>query len=154
MTACSSISIDAEPEFANPTVAGQARRNFPQRKQGDRFVNSTATPATPNAAESSSRTWAILSHVGGLLTTWIGPLVIYLIKKSDPGSEFAAANAKEALNFQITLFLVFLLLMITVVGMFLIFVPVLCNLILSIIAAVKASNGQAYRYPLTLRLIK
>lgn len=106
------------------------------------------------AAESGDRTWAILSHVGGLLTSWIGPLVIYLIKKSEPGGEFAAANAKEALNFQITLFIVFVVLMISVVGMFLLFVPILGNLILSIVAAVKASNGVSYRYPLTIRLIK
>lgn len=110
------------------------------------------TPVPP--AQNGDRTWAILAHVGGLLTSWIAPLVIYLIKKSEPGSEAAAANAKEALNFQITLFLVFVLLMVSVVGVFLLFVPILCNLIFSIVAAVKASNDQAYRYPMTLRLIK
>jgi uncharacterized Tic20 family protein len=47
-----------------------------------------------------------------------------------------------------------LILMITVVGMFLIWVPLLLNLIFSIMGAVKASNGVAYRYPFIIRLIK
>lgn len=110
--------------------------------------------ASTGSVQNSARTWAIFSHIGGLFTSWIAPLVIYLIKKSEPGSEVAASNAKEALNFQITLFAVFVILMISVVGVFLIFIPMLCNLIFSIIAAVKASNDVEYRYPLTIRLIK
>ena len=47
-----------------------------------------------------------------------------------------------------------MLLIFSMVGMFLLFIPMLWNLIFSIIAAVKASNGVAYRYPFILRLIK
>lgn len=100
------------------------------------------------------RTFAILAHIGGLFTSWIAPLVIYLIKKSDPADSFGAENAKEALNFQLTLFILLLVMMFTFVGLFLIWIPMLFNLVVSIVAAVKASNGVAFRYPLTLRLIK
>ena len=109
---------------------------------------------TMTAVAPENRTFAILAHVSGLLTSWLGPLVLYLIKKSDPNEAFAASNAKEALNFQITMFMILVGMMVTVVGIFLIFIPMIYNLVCCIMAAVKASNGQAWRYPLTLRLIK
>jgi uncharacterized protein len=103
---------------------------------------------------SPDRTFAILAHIGGLFTSWIAPLVIYLIKKPEAGAEFATDNAKEALNFQITVFIVYMALTISVFGLFLIFVPMVFNLVCCILAAVKASNGESFRYPLTLRLVK
>ena len=109
---------------------------------------------TANPGPSSDRTFAILAHIGGLFTSWVGPLIIYLIKKSDESASFSTANAKEALNFQITLFIVLMLLMFSFVGIFLIFIPLIFNLIVCIMAAVKASNGVSFKYPLTLRLIK
>jgi uncharacterized Tic20 family protein len=109
---------------------------------------------TLNGAAKENRTFATLSHIGGLFTSWVGPLVIFLIKKSDPSESFATDQAKEALNFQINVFLICMLLVFSMVGVFLMFIPILWNLIFSIIAAVKASNGVVYRYPFILRLIK
>ena len=103
---------------------------------------------------SSDRTFAVLAHVGGLFTSWVAPLVIFLIKKSDQSASFSTANAKEALNFQITMFILFMILIFSFVGIFLLFIPMIFNLIVSIMAAVKASNGISFRYPLTIRLIK
>ena len=110
------------------------------------------TTSTPPVA-SEDRTFAILAHIGGLFTSWVAPLVIFLVKK-DAGDAFTTENAKEALNFQITLFIVFMVMMFSFVGIFLIFIPMIFNLVVSIMAAVKASNGVSFRYPLTLRLIK
>lgn len=110
----------------------------------------------------ADKTWGILAHLSPIVGWFIpyfgniiAPLVIWLIKKdTDP---FAEACAKEALNFQISLsiygFVVFLLCFI-VIGIFLIPVLFVAAIVLMIIAAVKASNGEVYRYPLTLRLIK
>lgn len=106
---------------------------------------------------NGGRTLAILVHIGGLFTSWIAPLVIYLISKSDPNAAFATDNARESLNFQITVFIAFFvcfILAFLVIGVFLIWIVMLANLILCIMAAVKASNGVAYRYPMTIRLIK
>lgn len=103
------------------------------------------------------KTFAILAHIGGLFTSWIAPLIIFLIKKSDPDSTFAADQAKEALNFQITVFLIYVacfFLSFVVIGLFLFWIAMMSNLVLCIVAAVKSSNGVAYRYPLTLRLIQ
>ena len=112
------------------------------------------TETTVSAAAPGNRTLAILSHIGGLFTCWVAPLIIFLISKSNPGEAYATEQAKEALNFQLTVFIVYFVLGITIVGMFLFFIPMLWNLILSIMAAVKASNGEHYKYPLTIRFIK
>ncbi|MBJ6977989.1 DUF4870 domain-containing protein [Luteimonas sp. MC1782] len=107
--------------------------------------------------------------LGGLLTTawggsigcFIGPLVIWLLKKDT--MPFVGDQAKEALNFNITvaiIFLVLFLMTIFTLGIGIIitgplFVVVgLSWLVFTIIAAIKANDGIAYRYPLTLRLIK
>jgi uncharacterized Tic20 family protein len=104
--------------------------------------------------KSQDKTLAILVHLAGLFTSWVGPLIIYLIKKdSDP---FTAANAREALNFQLTIMVALIIsyiLVFIIVGVFMVGIVMLINLIFSIRAAVKASNGSNYRYPFTIRLI-
>ena len=117
---------------------------------------SNTIPTTTPAAKTD-KTFAILSHIGGIFFGFIPSLIIYLIKKSEPGHEFDAENAKEALNFQISIMIAWFacfILTFAIIGAFLIPIIILANLILCIIAAVKASNGENYRYPLTLRLIK
>jgi len=111
---------------------------------------------TPVATtQAGDKTLAILVHIGSIFFSWLAPLVVYLIKKGS-GDEFATANAREALNFQITVaigFVISIILSFVLIGIFLIWILVLANLILCIIAAVNASNGVVYRYPLTLRLV-
>lgn len=112
---------------------------------------------TPALSAEADRTFAILAHIGGLLTSWLAPLVIYLIRKSEPGASFSTEQAKEALNFQITLVLAYvacLILSFVLIGLLLFWVVIFADLVFCIIAAVKTSNGVAYRYPFTLRLIK
>jgi len=82
----------------------------------------------------------------------IPPLVIYLIKKDE--SPYVAAHAKESLNFQITISLVCIALIITIIGLLLLWVVGIGALILVIVATIKASENKMYRYPLTWRLIK
>ena len=123
--------------------------------------------------QQTDRTWDVLSHLAAIVFLLgvpfgniLGPLVVWLIKRSDSPS--VDAHGKEALNFQISLTLYLMVavgvtvgLMLVLIGFLLlplliiaaIVVPVL-DLILIIIAAVKASNGEFYRYPLTLRLIR
>ena len=135
----------------------------------------TSTPPPPPAADAPSREerqWAMFAHlsalVGGLLTSaiggwgfFIGPLVIWLMKKEE--MPFAGDQAKEALNFNITVSAIFLILLIlTIVSLGLgaiLTLPIMLvvgigALVLIIMAAIKANDGVAYRYPLTVRLIK
>ena len=108
-----------------------------------------------------ARQWAMFCHLSALLGIWIpfgtliGPLVLWQLKReSDP---FIDAQGKEALNFQITVAIaaaISLLLMIVVIGFFLFGLVAIGALVLTIIAGVKANEGQPYRYPFTWRLVK
>lgn len=107
------------------------------------------------------RNWALGAHLSGLLGyvvvvgSVIGPLVIWLVKKEE--SEYIAEQALEALNFQITIFILSLIcavLALCVVGLLLLFPILVADLVLTIMAAVAASRGEPYRYPFSLRLIR
>jgi len=97
---------------------------------------------------------AILTHILGLLTGFLGPLVLYLVVK--PEDVFAREHAKEALNFQITLvigFIVSFVLVFILIGILGLIVLGLMDLIFSIMGAVAASNEQEFRYPVSIRFI-
>ncbi|MDR2710393.1 MAG: DUF4870 domain-containing protein [Burkholderiales bacterium] len=104
------------------------------------------------------KTMAMLAHLLGILTGFIGALIIWLISKDkNPAQPFATSQAKEALNFQITILIatvVCWILMFVLIGAILIFVVIIFNIVFCIIAGIKANNGEEYRYPLALRLIK
>lgn len=98
---------------------------------------------------------ALLSHLLSLVIGVIAPLVIWLIKKDE--SVFVAEHAKESLNFQISLLIysfVVTILCFAVIGFVLIPFLAVFALVVIIIATVKASKGESYRYPLTIRLVK
>lgn len=113
-------------------------------------------PPPPVVAEDERR-MALLSHVLAILFGFIPPLIIWLVNKdASPAKPFVVDQAKEALNFQITVLLAVVLsclLMIVVIGFLLLPAVALVNLVFCIIAAIKANDGERYRYPLTLRLI-
>jgi uncharacterized protein len=109
--------------------------------------------STPSSDE---RTLGILSHILAIIPGIgiLGPLVIFLIKKD---SQFVGENARESLNFQITVYLagiVFGILTTILIGFALLALLVLANFVLVIVATIKASENKIYRYPFTLRLIK
>jgi uncharacterized Tic20 family protein len=100
------------------------------------------------------RNYAVIAHLLGILISFLGPLVIWLIKKDD--SPFVDDQAREALNFQITIFIAEAVAgMLTMVAIGCILLPVIlvANFVLCIVAAVAAAQGRWYRYPMTLRLI-
>ena len=84
----------------------------------------------------------------------IAPLVIWLIKKDE--NAFVAEQAKEALNFQISMtiyMLVAAVLTFVVIGFIMIPVLLVLDIVLTIMAAVEANKGRTYRYPLTIRFV-
>lgn len=117
-------------------------------------------PTTPQSSDpsmptSEERNLAMLCHLLSILVGWIGPLIIWLIKKES--SAYVNDQGKEALNFQITVFMAAIVcgvLTLVVIGCFLLPVVVVGNIVFSIIAAVRASKGERYRYPFAIRLIK
>jgi uncharacterized Tic20 family protein len=110
--------------------------------------------------EEEERKWAMFAHIGTFSSMFIplgniiAPIVIWQMKKSE--SAFVVDQAKESLNFQITLMIyvvISFLLVFIIIGFFLIFGLVIFSLIMVIVAGVKANEGEHYRYPMTLRLI-
>jgi uncharacterized Tic20 family protein len=100
------------------------------------------------------RNLAMLAHLFGTFSGFIGPLVIWLAKKDESG--FAADQAREALNFQITVAIALLasfMLKVILIGILMVPIVLILNFVFSIVAAVAASKGTPYRYPLALRLV-
>lgn len=106
--------------------------------------------------------WAMFCHLSALsgfiipFGSVIGPLVIWLMKRAE--MPMVEVHGKEVLNFQITVMIaaaVSFVLMFVVIGFVLLAVVAIGALVLTIMAAIKVSNGDySYRYPFTLRLIK
>ena len=123
---------------------------------------------TNEQSSNDARTWAMFCHLAGLagfvipvvLSGIIAPLIVWQMKKDE--HPFIDEQGKEALNFQISMPLYAMIgtaaCFITCIGVVLIPFVVgavyLVNLIFLIIAAIKANNGEHYRYPLSIRFIK
>jgi len=112
---------------------------------------------TPNPAGVSkdARMWGMLCHLLGLFTSFVGPLIIWLLKKEE--DPFIDNQGKEALNFQITMaiaWIVSALLTFVCIGAFLGVAVSVVDIIFCIIASIKANGGEAYRYPVSIRFIK
>lgn len=116
----------------------------------------TTTPST------DERNWAVICHLSALagLIVWgigivLGPLIVWLLKKDE--LPFVNDQGKEALNFQITVFLAGVVctsLVFLLIGIPLLVALGIADFVFIVIAAMKTSEGVAYRYPLSLRLIK
>ena len=116
-------------------------------------VEQTPSPVEQGPSKDEQNL-AMLSHLLGIVSGFIGALVIWLLKKDQ--SAFIDEQAKEALNFQITLmigYVIAYILTFILIGVLLIPVLVITNLVFCIIAAVAVSEGKHYKYPFALRLL-
>ncbi len=133
----------SRPRFNLPDVGATPERTGPTMDQ----------PASP---AKTDHTWEMLCHLSAFtghlipLGSFLGPLIVWLVKKGeDPGVD---AHGKEAVNFAISMHIwgvVAAILILAFIGFFL-----LVWLVCVILASVKASNGEFYRYPLTIRFLK
>ena len=133
---------------------------------GTRWTEHTSPIEVPSAAVAQEKQWAMIAHLSALAAlligfTFVGPLSVYLLKRDD--GPFVRAHAAEALNFNLSVFiygavagLVTAILVLVLVGLLLlplILVAAVAWVVLVIVAAIKANNGEAYRYPLTIRFV-
>ncbi len=98
---------------------------------------------------NDERMWAMFAHLSPLVLGVFGPLIIWLVKKDE--SQFVGENAKEALNFSLSVLIASLVLMITCVGPFVVLVGAI---VFQILAGIEANKGVYYRYPYTFRMIQ
>ena len=124
-------------------------------------MSEESTPAIETTPSKDERTWAMLSHFSALCMfifpfgNILAPLIIWLIKKEE--MSFVEDQAKEVLNFQISMTIYLLIsgiLCFILIGIPFVIGLVIFNVIITIIAGIKANDGKCYRYPLNLRLIK
>jgi uncharacterized protein len=125
-------------------------------------------PPVPPGKESQARTWNMLCHLSALagyiipFGNVLGPLIIWQIKKNEfPSVE---EHGKAALNFQITVLIgvivgIIAAVLLSAVCIGFLFIPLvvaigLCGLVFAVIAGIKANNGEPYRYPWSLNLVK
>jgi hypothetical protein len=128
---------------------------------------SATLSAAPTELETNkdAKMWAMFAHLSPIILSFVGvgffggsflgPLVIWLIKKDE--FPFVADQAKESLNFQLTM-LIALVVGWAITGMTCFMVPVvlvvpILQLVFGIIATIKSNNGEWYRYPLTIRMV-
>lgn len=127
-------------------------------------ATTTHGTSTTTSTGNDDKTMGMLAHILLIFTWWVGPLILWLVKKEQGG--LATENAKEALNFGITLTILVIGIMILtfVLGIvtgglgfilgFFTWVPGVLGLIFGIMGAMSANQGNAYRYPFALRLVK
>ena len=121
-------------------------------------------PPTPDnvTAIANVRTWSAFIHASALLGVvlhfpghLLGPLILWLVKRDDAPE--LDSHGKEAVNFQISMLIynvVAAFFCLVLVGFFFLAVLWILNTIFVIIAAIQASDGKFYRYPMTIRFIQ
>ncbi len=118
----------------------------------------TETFPTSYEASSNSRNLAMLSHLSAFVAfvgipSLVGPLVVWLLNRDDP---YVEAQAKDALNFNISFLLygvVAAISIIVLIGIIALPAVVVTWFVLVIVASVKAANGENYRYPFTIQFV-
>jgi len=116
-------------------------------------VSPDPTPAD-GLPSAESRTLGMLAHLLGIMG-FLGPLIIWLIKKDE--DPFLDEQGKESLNFQLTMLIALIISgLSTLICIGFITTPalVIADIVLCIMAGMKANEGISYRYPLTIRFIK
>lgn len=115
--------------------------------------------ASPDRLPEQVRNWAMGAHLSAFLGAWlalafVGPLLVWLLKRDE--HPFIAGHAKEALNFNISVLIyafVGFVLVFVLIGIPILIIIGISWIVLTVVAAVKASNGEEYRYPLTIRFV-
>ena len=115
------------------------------------------SPPPPPTSSGDENSLAMLVHLSGILFSVIVPFIVWVINKDKADKGFLNDQCKEALNFQITLLIVYFIggvLTLILIGALINFVAWVACIVLSIMAGLAAQRGEAYRYPFALRLIK
>src|SRR5215207_3306806 len=142
-----------------------AHRYWDGRRWTDALSNAIP-PASPTNARDDARGWAVAAHLSAPLAmlvamAFLGPLIVYLAKKDDP---YVRRHAAEALNFSLSCLIYAIVFgalagvaLISGAGLFVLLPFVLAAAALWIVViclgAVKAGQGEDYRYPLTIRFV-
>lgn len=146
-----------QPDSQSLAAQAQAAGEAAERVIAEDAARAAAQNTASAAVSADDANLAMLAHLLSIVFGFIAPLIIWMISKDQPQKGFVADQAKEALNFQITVILaigITVVLMAIFIGILLFPMVLVVNFVLCILAGLKAREGVAYRYPFTLRLLK
>jgi uncharacterized protein len=120
----------------------------------DPIIVETIQPETtkPNISPDDKNIW-VLMIIGGIFFHFVPSLAVYLLKSDN---EFLKSVAKDNLNFQISLAIYLFaagLSIIALIGFLLLPIVLISGFVIQILAALAASNGEKYNYPLTIKIL-
>jgi len=156
-----SLNTLKESEPSSPPAnseSSQQSGSHPSSQSPPVSETATASDVIPTREERTMAMWCHLLALSGFVIPFgsiIGPLVLWLIKRKE--SPYIDAQGKEAVNFQISIFIYMIasaILILVAVGFLPMFAVGIFALVYTIIAAEKANNGEDFRYPVTIRFIK
>ncbi|WP_223576950.1 DUF4870 domain-containing protein [Kangiella taiwanensis] len=158
-------STGSDQEHDKPETSQNESQSRNEAPSGDdNVVEGEAEVIGSKAASPEEKNWAMLSHIAAFVALIplipvigmvLGPLVVWLLKKED--MPLVAQNGVEALNFNISMFIAYCVAII--LCFILIGIPILVGLIIfhfivTILAAIKASEGGVYKYPFSMKLVR
>ncbi len=121
---------------------------------GAAFAGAPSGGQVVNGVTSDERTMSLIAHVGAIFSGFIAPLIVWALKKDE--SAFVKHHATEALNFQLTLligWLIVFVLSFVLIGLLLLPVLLILQILFPVLAAMKANNGEGYNYPLSIKMV-
>jgi uncharacterized Tic20 family protein len=148
---------------SRPDRAGDYSRAlaFAENKPDACLTMETTQPPPVSASSADVRTWNVLCHASALLGfffPWAGhiiaPLIVWLVKRGD--SPEIDAHGKESINFQLSMLvysIISAILCLILIGFVLLAILHIVNVVLVIIASIRASEGKFYHYPITIRFL-
>ena len=116
---------------------------------------SQPVPTGAPLSDSDARLWSMLAHLSGIVLSFVGPLLIMLV--FGPRSDDVKRNSVEALNFQITVaigYIISFILMFIVIGTVLFLAFWIISIVLCVLVGLKANRGEPATYPFALRLVR
>ena len=116
-------------------------------------------PVNPGGLTNDEITWGCAAHWSALVASliglsFLGPLIVMLTKGNE--SAYVRRQSVESLNFQLSILIytiVSIVLLFVLVGIILLPIVLLTWLVFTIIGTIRASHGEEYRYPLTIRMV-
>jgi uncharacterized Tic20 family protein len=146
------------PQYGTPPPQyGQQPPQYGQQPPPYGAPGYGAPTGATGVSEADRKLWAMLAHLGGILLSFVAPLIVWAMYKDR--DEFLKDQSTEALNFQISVLIAYVaaLILAGVTLGLLSLLPMLvwvANLIFCIIGGMAANRGERYRYPIALRLVK
>ena len=153
-----------EPEASQNSEQNSGEQENAQRVHDENVVDGEAEVLSSKVASPEEKNWAMISHIASfaaliplipLIGMVLGPLFVWLFKKEE--MPLVAQNGVEALNFNITMFIAYcvaFVLCFILIGIPILFGLIIFHFVVTILAAIKASEGGVYKYPFSIKLIQ